>query len=890
MALTVGARLGPYEIIGTLGAGGMGEVYRARDTRLKRDVAIKILPESFATDPERLARFQREAEVLASLNHPNIAAIHGLEESNGTGALVMELVEGETLADRIAQGPIPVDEALAIARQIAEALEAAHEQGIVHRDLKPANVKVRADGTVKVLDFGLAKALEPASALSPSATASPTITSPAMMTGVGTLLGTAAYMSPEQARGKPVDKRSDIWAFGCVLFEMLTGQRAFEGKEITDVLARVLEREVHFDAIPAATPPAVQRLARRCLEKDPRRRLRDIGEARVELEVARSNDTAVSSTVSQASKKGLTVPTWAAWVAAAVVGVLIAAAAAGWQRDITGPPATVSRFVIPVPSGYQMMFGQTPSLAISPDGTSIVFETQGRLYLRTLNRFETAAIPGTDGAIQPFFSPDGVWLGFVRGNTLMKAPVAGGPAVKITEAFQPLGVAWGRDGRIVFAGALGNGGLWAVSANGGMPEQVTFVSESDNETQHIWPDALPDGSVLYTVVGPSGHATDARLVVEDLVRSRRTVVAEGVTYGRYLMSGHLLYADADGTLLLQPFDLAGQRTTGPARAVLTGARTSSWGGAVPYAVSSTGTLVYATGTEFAESVLVELDLSGRERRRFGTPGSFGVPALSPDGSTLAMSIRSPSNDDIYLLDVASGRFDRFSFDVAEDESPVWSPDGRHIAYSSASVGEQRRIFVKTIGSTEPERLLYTGKRHLHLGSWSPDGRWLAFHEYHPRSIDAWVLNVNDTTKLVPVATTPANEEAPVFSPDGRWLAYASNETGRYETYVVSFPDLRAKQQVSRDGGYRPTWSSTGGELFFFDRLYLSSGRLMMATRVTSAGAIEWQQPQPLFEVPRVYDVAIAGDRRSVYFLAPNPDGPAREINVVVNWLRESLTN
>ena len=772
MPIGPGTRLGPYEVTALIGEGGMGKVWRAHHTALKRDDALKVLPDAFASDPDRLARFRREAQVLASLNHPHIAHVYGLEQSDGVQALVMELVEGPTLADRISQGPIPVDEALPIAKQIAEALEAAHEQGIIHRDLKPANIKVRPDGTVKVLDFGLAKALEPMAA-PVDATASPTITSPAMMTGVGVLLGTAAYMSPEQARGKTVDKRSDVWAFGCVLYEILTGQHAFSGEEVTDVLARVLEREPKFSALPALTPTTIRRLLRRCLEKDPKRRMRDMGDVRIELEDATGGDLPGGPDTPR-TKKDLIVPKWTAWAVAALVPALVAAATSGWSRPVAAPPAppvNVSRFAIPVPSGFHMFIGQNPSLAISPDGTKVVFETEGDLYIRPVDDFNTRRLAGTGGASMPFFSPDGEWLGFFRGNALMKMPIAGGPPVTITQTFTPLGVTWGSDNRIIFAGALGNGGLWSVSADGGRPEQITVVSESAKETQHVWPDALPDGGVLYTILGPSGHAHDARVAVEDRSSQKRTVVAEGVTYGRYVASGHLLFTNADGTLLLQPFDLPARRTTGPARAILSAVRTSVWGGAAPYAVSRTGTLVYATGSEFSESILTELDLSGRERRRFGAPRSISIPSLSPDGRTLAMGIRSPTNDDIYLMDVASGRLDRFSFDVAEDESPVWSPDSRRIAYSTAAVGEQRHIFLKTIGSAEPERMVDTGKRHLHLTSWSPDGRWLALYEFQPHSTDILLLDLQDTTRLVSVATTPASELEAVFSPDGRWLAY-----------------------------------------------------------------------------------------------------------------------
>jgi len=886
--LNRGTKLGTYEITRHLGSGGMGEVYQAHDSKLDRDVAIKVLPEQFARDSERLARFQREAKLLAALNHPNIAAIYGLEQSGSTHYLVMELVPGQTLRERTAgERAVPVEEALTIAKQIAEALEAAHnnEKAIIHRDLKPANVKVTPEGRVKVLDFGLAKAFaaEPSPEDMPNSS-----TLSALPTMQGVIMGTAAYMSPEQARGKAVDKRTDIWAFGCVLYELLAGRGAFEGEDVTDTLSRVMQREPDFTALPAATPLPIRRLVRRCLEKDPKQRLRDIGDARLELERPEPNEADSLGHTARAEGK-FSVPRWVAWAAAAVLALSIAVAATSWRRAIPVPRAGVSRFAVPVPSGFQMRNGQVPSLAISPDGSMIVFESGGRLYLRKLDRFESEPIPGTEGANLPSFSPDGMWLGFALGNRLMKVPTAGGPAVRIAGASTGNGGAvWGPDGRIVFAGGLGNGGLWSVSADGGRPEQITVVSESAQETQHMWPDVLPNGAVLYTVLGPSGHAQDARLVVQDPGTGRRAVVAEGVTNGRYVASGHLLYADANGTLLLQPFDLAGRRTTGPARAVLSGVRTSVWGGAVPYAVSSTGTLAYVTGTEFAESVLTELDLAGRERRRFGTPRSFGYPALSPDGRTLALTIRSPANDDIYLLDVESGRFDRFSFDAAEDESPIWSPDGKQIAYSSASVGEQRNVFVKTVGTTEPPRLVYTGKWHLHLTSWSPDGRWLAFYEFNPQSSDSWALNLDDPARLVPVATTQAVETGAVFSPDGRWLAYSSNETGRNEVYVVSFPDLAGKQQVSREGGFQPQWSATGQELLFVDRLQVLPTRMMMARRAGGEGALAWQNPIALFDAPsaRPHTFTVARDGRSVYFLSMNPEGPAREILVVANWLQE----
>ena len=889
MALSAGTRLGPYEVLASLGAGGMGEVYRARDTKLNRDVALKILPQTFATDPDRLARFHREAQVLASLNHPHIAAIYGFEDSGDTHALVLELVDGPTLADRIALGPLPIDEALAIAAQIAEALEAAHEQGIIHRDLKPANIKVKSDGSVKVLDFGLAKLAEPAGvgqlAAGSALSMSPTITSPAMMTGVGVMLGTAAYMSPEQAKGRPADKRSDIWAFGCVLYEMLTGQRPFGGEDVTETIAGIVKSDPEWAALPATTSPSIRRVVRRCLEKDPRRRLRDVGDARLELEAVDSAETA-ATTERHRERNGIFIPTWVVWTTPIVVAALMAAT--GIARAPGGESQRrVERFVIPIPTGYQMYWGETPSLAISPDGATVIYETQGKLRVRSLERFDSEPISGTDGATQPFFSPDGLWIGFVRGNSLMKVPVTGGTPVKIVDAWSPFGATWGRDGRIVFAGALGNGGLWSVSADGGTPEQITSVRESEQETQHMWPEVMPDGSILYTVLGPSGHAADARLVVENRGEGTRTEIAKGVTYGRYV-SEHILYADGDGTLLIQPFDPRSRKTTGSARAVVAGVRLSNWGGAVPYAVSSNGTLVYFTGTEFTEHILKELDLAGRERRQFGAPRSFGpYPSLSPDGRTLAISIRSPNNDDIHLMDVATGRFDRFSFGISEDESPVWSPDGLRLAFTSAAVGEQRRIFVKTVASTEPERLLYTGKRHLHLSSWSPDGDWLAVDEFAPRSVDTWLLNVKDTSKIVPIASTPADERGASFSPDGRYVAYSSDETGRYEVYVLSFPTMGGRQQVSHEGGFLPKWSGDSQQLFFFDQYSNSSGHMMSTHRAPSGPG--WEEPKPLFDVPRIYDFAVTRDARSIYFIGSNPDGPTREIRVITNWLSEVLS-
>jgi serine/threonine-protein kinase len=501
-----------------------------------------------------------------------------------------------------------------------------------------------------------------------------------------------------------------------------------------------------------------------------------------------------------------------------------------------------------------------------------------------VDRFDSELIPGTDGAFLPFFSPDGRWVAFNQGGVLQKMPADGGLPVAILRDAGDLsgGAVWGSDGRIVFTRGLGNGGLWSVSENGGEPVQLTQVSEKDNETQHMWPDVLPGGALLYTVLGPSGHAHDARLVVEDPATRTRTIVASGMTYGRYLDTGHLAYVDGTGSLLLQPFDPVSRRTTGAARPVLS-VRSATWGGGAAFAIASNGTLVYATGTELQGYRLVELDRAGMERRQFGMPAAFGFLTPSPNGRTLALIIRSATNDDVHLVDVASGQIDRFSFGVAEDESPVWSPDGRQIAYSAAGTGARRHIYVKTVGSTESERLLYTGERHLHLTSWSPDGKWLAFHEIGPGFNDVVILNLEDPSKTLKLARAAGA----MFSPDGKWLAYSSSDPG--ELFVVSFPDLGGKQQLSRRGR-AANWSKTGPtgfELYFVSFEGPKGTPLMAAPAVARDGAISFRTPYELFDVADI-EIVPALDARSFFAIVPNPDSPARELHVVTNWLAEVL--
>jgi len=861
-----------YTIERELGRGGMATVYQAEDLKHHRKVALKVLrPELAAVLGGE--RFLAEIRVTAALQHPHLLPLFDSGTAGEVLYYVMPLVDGESLRRKLERDKqLPVNEAIRIVTEVASALDHAHRHGIIHRDVKPENILLH-EGQALVADFGIALALQSAGA--------------DRLTATGLSLGTPQYMSPEQAGGqRGLDARTDVYSLACVLYEMLAGQPPHTAPTVQSMLAKVASEEPRpVTDFRARVPEHIAAALDQALAKLPADRFATAGEFAASLADRLEGRPWAVARGRAVGPAAVVLPRSMVWAGLAVLTGLAAAATVVWLIRRTAAASNATRFTVSVPLGYNMRFGQEPDLAISPDARKLVYRTGGRLYMRALDRFDAQPIPGSDEAHTPFFSPDGVWLGFVRGRSLMKVPVAGGPPVKIADAFVAGGATWGSDGRVIFAGALGNAGLWSVPAGGGTPQQITIVSDSASETNHMWPDLLPDGAVLYTALGPSGHAQDARLVVQDFARGTRTVVLQGMTYGHYVAPGYLLYTDGTGTLLLQPFDVHARRTTGPARAVLAGVRLSGWGGGVPYALSRTGTLAYITGSELETGILMEIDLRGRERRRFGRPQSYGHLALSPDGRILAMSTETANNSDVWLMDIASARFDRFTFDLAEEESPVWSPDGRQIAYSSAWVGQQRHVFVKTLGSAEPARLVYTGKRHLHLTSWSPDRRWIAFEEYGPRSTDIWLLDLRDTTRLVPVATTPAAEEQAVFSPDGRWLAYSSDESGRREVYVVSVPDLGRKQQVSREGGVLPRWSATGEELFFFDRYLAERGRMMVARRVGVEGRA-WHEPVPLFEIAQAQDFAVAKDGRSIYFVAPNPNSAAREILVVANWLQE----
>ena len=911
MSVTDGTRLGPYAIGAPLGAGGMGEVYRATDTRLKRHVAIKILPASLADDSDRLARFQREAEVLASLNHPHIATVYGLEDDAGVTALVMELVEGPTLADRIAQGPIPVDEALPIARQIAEAIETAHERGIIHRDLKPANIKVREDGTVKVLDFGLAKLAERDAAVTTGVddpALSPTLTSPAGMTGVGVILGTAAYMSPEQARGRAVDKRTDIWAFGAVLYEMLTGTRAFEGDDVTEMLASVVKSTPNWAALPPHVPPPVVALVQRCLEKDRHKRIGDIAVARFVL-----SDHAVlgapSNAVAQSAR-----PRHSRWLQslAWAMPALIAGLAIGWLlQPEPGAPA-VAHLQIGVAPAAQLVGSiasvrpSRTAIAISPDGQVVVFagvrggDTQ--LYLRALDRAHATSLAGTERANAPFFSPDGNWIGFWADNQLKKVPAAGGPPAVVTEVpgRRYWGAGWAEDGSIFVAGASG---IVRVKSAGGAAVPVTAPDGSKGE-RHLLPQPVPGGRFLLFTTMNSDDWNTSNVVLQSLDNGQRRVLVAGAD-ARYVATGHLLYLKS-GTLMGVPFDARSGEIRGDSVALIDGVMQgvnapngSDETGAGQYAVSRSGTLVYAHGGigPIREKTLVWVDRQGAARPLGTSAGSYMSPRLSPDGQKIAVSSRRGASriTDIWLYDVARDAPTRLTFD-ASNNSPVWSPDSKRVVYAAGSLHA-----IDLHGGGPPERLATSDDLQV-PSSWSAGANAIAFLQ-RPESGEAssgiWIL---------PVVGMPADHKPrlfiqsrfilthPDFSPDGRWISYVSNESGSPEVYVQAYPGPGEKIRISTNGGTEPVWTSNGRELLY--RAPSSSGArsAFLSVAVRSTSPFRTDPPRVLFETQpgeydstsptRGWDASADGQR----FLLAKPvtldDKPVAAIHIVLNWAHE----
>ena len=900
MALTPGTRLGSYEITAQIGAGGMGEVYQATDTHLKRQVAIKVLPEAVAADPERLARFQREAEVLAALNHANIAAIYGLERSAATTALVMELVEGPTLADRIAQGPIPVDEVLPVARQIAEAVHAAHEQGIIHRDLKPANVKVREDGTVKVLDFGLAKAMAPAAAMSPGLSQSPTITTPAM-TQMGVILGTATYMAPEQAKGKPADKRSDIWAFGCVLFEMLTGKRAFEGDDVSDTLATVLKGEPDWSALPADLGQPLRTLLRGCLTKDRRERLADVAGALFVLKhhAALATPPVEAPIGSAASPQR---PPWRrAWpAAAAAVIVGLAAGWLGWMLSSDPAASGVMRFGITLPSGEQFTVPGRHLVAVAPDGSRFVYVASNRLNLRNFDQLEATPIRGTEGVggqgvaspRGPFFSPDGQWIGYWAAGQLKKISVNGGAAVTLCSIPAPLGATWASDDTILFAQGSG---IWRVSGNGGVPEQIVKV-EDDRRAQS--PQLLPDGRAVLFTLGRSSTWDEAEVVVQPLDGRPRQALAVG-TDARYVSSGHIVYV-VRGAILAIPFDARALTATGGPVPLVEGIAQApaAQSGAAHFAMSESGTLVYATtfGSTAAVRTMAWVDRQGQEEPIDAPARPYLYPRLSPDGTRIASDVNG-QNRDIWIWDLTRKAETRLTTDPTPDRSPTWTPDSRRVIFSSDRKGNPNLFWQSADAVTEAEQLTNALEAHF-AHSISPDGKRVVLDRLRiadASGADLAFLVLDGDRKLQGLIETPSIEISGEISADGRWLAYQTNRSGRFDVVVRPFPEVGGGEwPISTAGGTEPLWSRHTPELFY----RAPNGAVMSVDVVPGEN---WKAGTPkqviagegYFLGPdgnpyRTYDVSLDGRRflmlKNVTVTENTPTMP--HLIVVQNWLEE----
>jgi len=879
MTIASGTKLGPYEITGAIGAGGMGEVYRARDPKLGRDVAIKVLSEAFARDAERMARFQREAKVLASLNHPNIATIHGLEDSGDSHALVMELVDGPTLADRIKAGPIPIDEALRIARQIADALEYAHERGIIHRDLKPANVKVTNEDAVKVLDFGLAKALE-GDPSSIDISTSPTISRMATMQGV--LLGTAAYMSPEQAKAKSVDRRADIWAFGCVLYEMLTGKQAFTGETVTESLAAVIMKDLDWSQLPSATPMRVRVLLQRCLQKDPKQRLRDIGDARISLDEVLSGTPEAAPAPTSVAVAPISQPLWRRALPWAIGLLAVAATGIAVWNLKPGPVKPVMRFTITLPSGQQLAVLNRPALALSPDGSELAYVATSQaggapqIYLRVMDSAEIKPIPGTERATHLFFSPNGQWLGFFADGKLKKIPVGGGVAQALADGPLPAGANWSSRGMIAFTPTFGP--IQEVSDSGGTAAALTHLEKG--EIIHEWPEFLPGSKAVVFCAGST-------IAVQPVGEGERRNLIQGQegTMPRYLPSGHLIYAQGS-TLMAVPFDPQRLELRGaPVSVVQNVLQTLNAPRAAQYSVSATGSLVYISGSAQAlESRLVWVSRSGIEQPLAAPAKDYGFPRLSPDGHRVALV----NGGQVWLYDPARDTLTRLTFEGSSNLYPTWTPDGKRIAFVSDKGGPLNIYWQMADGSGGLERLTTSQNIQVPL-SWSPNGERLAFIEVSPTTAaDIWVLQLNDR-KAQPFLQTPAYEGTPQFSPDGHWLAYTSDESGRREIYVQPYPGPGGKWQISTDGGNEPVWNRSGRELFY------RNADKMMAVDITTQPSFSASKPKMLFEKRYVspgggtfpnYDVSPDGQRFLMLKPVQQEQAESTQINIVLNWTEE----
>jgi Tol biopolymer transport system component len=883
----IGRTIAHYQVTDRLGAGGMGEVYRARDSKLGRDVALKVLPEVFARDPDRLMRFEREARLLASLNHANLAVIHGIEQDADRRVLVLELIEGDDLSKRIGRGALPLDEALAIARQVADAVEAAHEQGVVHRDLKPANIVVNADGVVKVLDFGLAKALESDASPTSGLSQSPTLLA-SSPTAAGVILGTAAYMSPEQARGRKVDRRADIFAFGCVLYEMLTGRQAFPGDTVSDTLAAILRAQPDWSALPANTPRAIVQLLRRCLEKDPKQRLRDIGEARIAIDAVQrgvADEPAAAGAPAEAGSKRA----WLPWAVAAIA-FAAAAVAAFVPRTPRVEPSPLMDLAVTLPENASLALrGQHPAPpAISPDGRRVAFgiTQQGStiLCVRRLDSPTATVIPGTDGAGYPFWSPDGKQVAFFAQGKLKRVDANGGPVTTICDAPLGKGGSWGADGTIVFAPNYASG-IMRVAADGGEPVPATVPDSTRGEVSHRFPRLLPDGTRFLYVT----RSVSARSGGQGVAGIKLRMGSVDGSFDREIMAtesnalyadGHLLFT-RNGFLVAQPFDPETQVLSGEAAPLADKVRAIAGASYSIFDASTNGLLLFQSGSTVEGSQLTWVGLDGKEIGRLGEPAQIDDPIrISPDGRYVTAAIFDPriGTPDVWIWDIERGLRTRFTTDTAADNNPLWSPDGNRIVFSSPRRGHVE-LFVKNVGGSAEETLLHSGKGDNFGLAWSPDGSDVLSAQL--------VTGGGWTCIAIPVDRAGEPEEVLTvmtgfgasFSPGGRWLVYDSADAGNRDAFVISFRGAGRKWQVSTAGGFSPRW--VGSHIYYFNE------RSMLRTAVTEEDStVSIGSEEVLFPVSELVDFDIAPDETKILLLQTLDAGNRVPLSLVVNWTQK----
>ncbi len=888
MTLLTGTRLGPYEILSPLGAGGMGEVYRAKDMRLDRTVAIKVLPSHFASDPDRRQRFEREARAVSSLNHPHICTLYDIGHQDGVDFLVMEYLEGETLDRRLSKGLLPNDQVLRCAVEIADALDKAHRQGIIHRDLKPGNIMLTKSGA-KLLDFGLAKLRQAESGAAYASLSALPTEEDRRLTGEGTILGTFQYMAPEQLEGKEADARTDIFAFGVVVYEMVTGKKAFEGKSQASLIAAILEHDPPpISSLQPMTPPALDRVVKTCLAKDPDERWQSAHDLAKELKWITEGDPQVG--MPALGLKGTPARRrnreWFAWtVAAAALTVAFGAIFVAWrlQSPIPSAPRLPMRFQFSLPALEVLAVGESlgssrHSLALSPDGSTLVYVAyrggRTQLYLRPMNRLQSTPIVGTEDGTGPFFSPDGQWVGFFTSLKLKKASLAGGAPVVLCDAAYGRGASWGRDDTIIFAPDLYSG-LYRISASGGAPSPVTTVDVKQGERNHRWPEILPGGKAILFTVGIGTSFDDARIVVQRLDMGERRTLVEGGTNPRYLPSGHLVYARA-GSLFAVPFDLADLKVTGHLLQVLEDVRIEE-SGAAQFSYWDNGTLFYVARSAVASvGRMFWADRKGIAKpvplqAEFSTGGPL---RLSPDGQHVVYAVRT----EIWIYDLTRGASSRLTSGIRANR-PIWSPDGRRIVFGSEKHGPWNLFWKAADGTGEEEQLLSSPLSHV-PSSFTPDGKVLMFTENNPQTgMDIWALSLEDR-KARPVLRTSFNEDEPMISSDGRWLAYTSDESGRKEIYVVPFPAASGKWLISNDGGAHPVWARNGKELFY------RNGEKMMSVSIAADRGFNAGTPRLLFEGPydQFFDVSPDGQRFAM--TRRNLEQAAPQLNVVLNWFDE----